>query len=143
MKLELDFSANKDCADIVLQVNCDGKKIAQSTATQAQQTVCLELPEDAQDHVLQLVMSGKNNTHTTVDSQGQPIEDVFFTIDRLEFEDLDMKEIFCQGLTCYTHSFNQPQPTILDEFYGFIGCNGTIDIKFRTPFYLWLDEHMK
>lgn len=143
MRLELDFSSNNNCPDIVLEVTCDGKKIAESPATSTKQTVCLELPEDPAEHVLQLIMRGKNNTHTTVDSEGQIVEDVFFTVDRLEFEDLDMKEIFCQGLPCYTHSFNQPQPTILDEFYGFIGCNGTVDIKFSTPFFLWLNEHME
>lgn len=143
MKIELDFSANDACADIILEILCDGRKISRSPATQHTQTVCVELSEDPQDHVLQLIMSGKNNSHTTVDAEGRIIQDVFFTVDRLEFEDLDMKEIFCQGLPCYTHSFNQPQATLLDEFYGCIGCNGTVEIKFSTPFFLWLSEHME
>lgn len=142
MKLELDFSANKDCADIVLEIYCDDKKISESSARADKQTICVELAEDPADHVLRLVMRGKNQTHTVVNDQGEIIDDVYIVIDRLEFEELDMREIFCQGQPCYTHSFNQDQPAILDEFYGFIGCNGTVDIKFSTPIFLWLNEYL-
>ena len=142
MKIELDFSASKDCQDIVLEVYCNDKKITESLARQTRQSVSLDLPDDPADHVLRLIMRGKNHTHTVVDDQGQIIEDIYFVVDRLEFEELDMKEIFCQGLPCYTHSFNQDQPAILDEFYGYIGCNGAIDIKFSTPIFLWLNEHL-
>jgi hypothetical protein len=142
MKLEIDFSANKDCADIVLEVYCDNKKISEYPAQAVKQTICIELAEHPADHVLSLIMRGKNRTHTRVDNLGQIIDDVYIVIDRLEFEELDMREIFCQGQLCYTHSFNQHQPAILDEFYGFIGCNGTVDIKFSTPIFLWLNEYL-
>ena len=141
MKLELDFSANKNCADVFLEVYCDDKAILKSPAQAVKQTVQLELLEHPADHVLRLIMHGKNHTHTVVDQQDQIVDDVYFTVDRLEFEELDMKEIFCQGQNCYTHSFNQDQPTVIDEFYGFIGCNGSIDFKFSTPFFLWLNQH--
>jgi hypothetical protein len=142
MKLEIDFLANKDCADIVLEVYCDNKKISEYPAQAVKQTIGIELAENPADHVLSLVMRGKNRTHTRVDNLGQIIDDVYIVIDRLEFEELDMREIFCQGQLCYTHSFNQDQPAILDEFYGFIGCNGTVDIKFSTPIFLWLNEYL-
>jgi hypothetical protein len=142
MNLEIDFSANKDCADIVLEVHCNNKKISEYQALAVKQTVCVELDEDPADHVLRLVMRGKNQTHTVFDDQDQITDDVFIVIDRLEFEELDMREIFCQGQLCYTHSFNQNQPAILDEFYGLIGCNGTVDIKFFTPIFLWLNEYL-
>lgn len=139
MQLELDFSANKDSADVILEIYFNDKKILQSCAQTVRQTTTLDLPEHSGDHVLRLVMSGKNHTHTVTDQHNQIIDDVYFTVDRLEFEGLDMKEIFCQGQLCYTHSFNQDQPVILDEFYGVIGCNGCVDMKFSTPFFLWLN----
>jgi hypothetical protein len=42
----------------------------------------------------------------------------------------------------YTHDFNGTQQEIQDEFYSEMGCNGTVSLKFSTPIYLWLLEHM-
>jgi hypothetical protein len=32
---------------------------------------------------------------------------------------------------------------IQDEFYGIIGCNGTVDIAFDTPISLWFIKHLR
>ena len=143
MRLELDISANNDCTDIVIEVYVDQALIFQSTAQQQQQTVTYEISEDPGDHELQLVMSGKNFTHTIVDSNGQITSDIFFTINRLEFEELDMRKLFCLGQRSrHRHSFNSTQPEFDDEFYGDIGCNGTVFIPFSTPIYLWLSNNL-
>jgi hypothetical protein len=42
----------------------------------------------------------------------------------------------------YTHNFNSTGPSTQDKFYGELGCNGTVTVKFNTPIYLWLLEHM-
>lgn len=142
MKIELDFSASKSCDDIVLEIYCNDKKISESVALPTKQTVCINLSEDPADHCLRMIMRGKTNQHTVLDSNNEIVDDVWFSVDRLEFEDLDMREIFCQGCKCYTHSFNQNQPSFVDEFYGYIGCNGTIEIKFSTPIFLWLNDYL-
>jgi hypothetical protein len=87
-------------------------------------------------------MSGKTCRHTEVNSDGEIIDDVFFSIDRLEFEGLDMREIFCQGRLCYTHDFNGSKPELQDEFYGIIGCNGKVCLEFSLPFFLWLGDYL-
>jgi hypothetical protein len=138
MHLELDILANVDCTDIMLEVYINNTNIFKTTAQQKIQTIVYDIDEDPADHELKLVMSGKNSKHTVVDTNGQITSDVFFIINRLEFEELDMKEVFCQGYKGYTHSFNSAQPEFLDEFYGIIGCNGRIEFKFSTPIYLWL-----
>jgi hypothetical protein len=142
MNLQLDFAANKNCADISLEIYFNNQQILKSTAQSDMQTVTLDLAEDAADHVLKLVMSGKNETHTTMNDQGQIIDDVYFLIHRLEFEELDMRDIFCLGLPCYTHNFNSNSAEFLDEFYGHLGCNGTVELCFSTPIFLWLDTHL-
>ena len=143
MRLELDISANNDCTDIVIEVYVDQALIFQSTAQQQQQTVTYDISEDPGDHELQLVMSGKNFTHTIVDSNGQITSDIFFTINRLEFEELDMRKLFWLGQRRrHSHSFHSTQPEFDDEFYGDIGCNGTVFIPFSTPIYLWLSNNL-
>jgi hypothetical protein len=142
MHIELDFSANTDCKDIVLEVYLDQHKLFQSTAQTIIQTVVHDIDDTPGNHELKLVMSGKNRTHTKLDSEGKILSDIFFKIDRLDFEELDMKEVFCLGrISRHRHSFNSTQPEFDDEFYGEIGCNGTVFIPFDTPIYLWLSEN--
>jgi hypothetical protein len=141
MKIELDFVANKTCQEIMLAVFCDENKIAEFAAEAGIKTVKFDISDDPADHVLRLILSGKNRRHTQIDDQGQITNDVHFSLNRIEFEDLDLREIFCQGLECYTHSFNETKPSFVDEFYGYIGCNGTIEFKFSTPVFLWLNQH--
>ena len=143
MHIELDISANNDCADIILEVYINDNKIFRSTAQTQMQTITYDLSEDPADHELKLIMSGKNLTHTTVDADGQITRDTFFTINRLEFEELDMHEVFCLGRrSWHRHSFNSTQPEFNDEFYGTLGCNGTVVIPFSTPIFLWLSENL-
>ena len=42
----------------------------------------------------------------------------------------------------YTHDFNGTSKATENKFYGELGCNGTVSLKFSTPMYLWLLEHM-
>jgi hypothetical protein len=143
MYIELDISANADCNDIILEVYVDHTKLFQSTAQTQIQTITYNLAEDSADHELKLIMSGKNRTHTTLNSEGKILSDIFFTINRLEFEELDMRELFCLGRRSrHRHNFNSSQPEFDDEFYGDIGCNGTVFMPFSTPIYLWLGNNL-
>lgn len=143
MHLELDISANANCADIVLDVYVNTTNIFQLTAQQKIQTIIYDIDESPADHELKLVMSGKTSEHTIVDDNGQITSDIFFIVNRLEFEELDMKEIFCLGRRSrHRHSFNSAEPEFDDEFYGEIGCNGTVFMPFSTPIYLWLGNNL-
>jgi len=143
MHLELDISANVDCTEIALEVYINDNKIFQTTAQKQIQTIIYDINEDSADHELKLIMSGKNRTHTTVNPEGEITSDIFYTINRLEFEELDMHEVFCLGRRSrYRHSFNSTQPEFDDEFYGNIGCNGTVFMPFSTPIYLWLADNL-
>ena len=143
MHIELDFSANETCEDLLLEVYLDQDKLFQSTAKTTIQTVIHDIDDVPGKHELKLVLSGKNRKHTTVDKEGKILTDIFFKIDRLEFEELDMKEVFCLGRRSrHRHSFNSTQPEFDDEFYGDLGCNGTVFMPFDTPIYLWLSENL-
>ena len=142
MKIEIDLRATQICPDIHLEIRFDDQCVANLTAIDTIQTVTLSLSDSAQEHVLQLVMQGKNKTHTRLDDQGQILDDVAFLIERLEFEDLDMRPIFCQGLCCYTHNGNGTLQEFLDEFYGYMGCNGRVEMRFTTPIFLWLADQV-
>jgi hypothetical protein len=140
--LELDISANADCTDIRLEVYINDTNIFQTTAQQKIQTIIYDIDESPADHELKLVMSGKTSEHTMINDNGQITSDIFFIVNRLEFEELDVKEMFCQGRrSWHKHSFNSTQSEFDDEFYGEIGCNGTVFMPFSTPIYLWLTNN--
>lgn len=143
MYFEIDVTANTVCPDIVLEVFLNEEKIYQSNNHQSVHTIAYEISEDAKDHSLKLIMNGKNRTHTKVDSEGQIVKDVYLEVTRIEFEGLDVRNNFCLGQASYVHSFNSTQPEIVDEFYGMMGCNGTVEIKFSTPIFLWLSENLE
>jgi hypothetical protein len=62
-------------------------------------------------------------------------------VSNIQFDGID-----CQYLTTtlaqYQHDFNGTGNPTIDKFYGEMGCNGTVSLKFTTPIYLWLLENM-
>jgi hypothetical protein len=93
------------------------------------------------DHCLRFVMKNKTLDDTVVDDTGNILKDARLVVSNLSFEDIELNQLVFQRAV-YTHNFNGTQDTIKDEFYGEMGCNGTVDIEFTTPIYLWLLEHM-
>jgi len=90
---------------------------------------------------IDLVMSGKTSQHTIVDQQGNITFDCAVLISAICFDDIDVTEIYCQGLPCYQHNMNGHGACITDEFYGYMGQNGTAKIEFSLPIYRWFLEH--
>jgi hypothetical protein len=93
------------------------------------------------NHSLEFVMKNKTTEHTKIDSQGNIIADACLTISNLEFDNIELKQIFIDHAV-YTHDFNGTQPETQEKFYGDMGCNGTVKLDFTTPMYMWLLENM-
>jgi hypothetical protein len=100
-----------------------------------------DIADDDGDHELRFVLKNKQSGHTQVDAEGNIVSDATVTISGVEFDGID-----CQYLTTtlaqYRHDFNSTSKPIIDEFYGELGCNGTVTLKFSTPIYIWLLENM-
>jgi hypothetical protein len=143
MLVELVFSANQVCDDIKLYVRYLDRSWIVDCTTDTQ-TISLEIPDGPmnQQHQIVLEMTGKSSAHTSIDDQGNIIKDIMFNIDSIVFDQIDVHEIFCNGKQIYTHDFNGTQQEFLDDFYGKIGCNGTVVIDFTTPIHLWFLEHI-
>ena len=59
----------------------------------------------------------------------------------IQIDDILIDQLLTNKLE-YIHDFNGSQSTVKDKFYGVMGCNGTAEFEFTTPFYLWLLENM-
>jgi len=100
-----------------------------------------EISDDDGDHELRFVLKNKQSDHTHVDAAGKIITDTTVTVNGIEFDGID-----CNYLTTvlaqYQHDFNGTGDSTTQKFYGELGCNGTVTLKFTTPIYLWLLENM-
>jgi hypothetical protein len=110
---------------------------------QGPQTVTLQIAEnDDEQHQLRLIMKNKLPEHTQVDADGNIVSDTRLIIKDLAFDNIQLRQLFVKHAR-YQHDRNgTAQQAILDEFYGEMGCNGTVSLEFNTPVYLWLLEHM-
>ena len=109
--------------------------------TQDQQvSVDLEDQDDVA-HELRLVLKNKTTAHTEVDEHGNIVADARLQVTDVAFDEIRLGHMFVEQAV-YTHDFNGHGKYSKEKFYGEMGCNGTVILKFNTPMYLWLLEHM-
>ena len=97
--------------------------------------------QDGVEHELRLVLKNKTTEHTKIDEHGNITTDARLLITDLAFDEIQLGNMFSEQAV-YTHNFNGNGGTTQDKFYSELGCNGTVSLKFATPMYLWLLEHM-
>ena len=100
-----------------------------------------EIADDDGDHELKFVLKNKQPDHTQVDAQGNIISDAVLSITDMSFDGINC-DYLISTLAKYHHDFNGSQDPVVDEFYGDMGCNGTVLLKFSTPIYIWLLENL-
>ena len=93
------------------------------------------------EHELRFVMKNKTADHTKVDETGAIVDDACLTISDLTFDDIALGYILTEKAV-YTHNFNSNSEVTQDKFFGQMGCNGTVSMKFTAPVYLWLLENL-
>ena len=100
-----------------------------------------EISDDDGDHELRFVLKNKQSDHTQVDAAGTIITDATVTVNGIEFDGIDC-DYLTTTLAEYQHDFNGTGDPTTQKFYGELGCNGTVKLKFSTPIYIWLLENM-
>jgi hypothetical protein len=103
--------------------------------------VAHEFSDEDGEHVLRITLKNKLSEHTVIDDSGEIVSDAMLTVSNISFDEIDCTQII-QDLAVYRHNFNDTGADIPDQFFGDMGCNGTIELKFATPVYLWLLENM-
>jgi hypothetical protein len=99
------------------------------------------LSDNDGEHELTFELFGKLPEYTQIDDAGSIVSDAVLGISGIEIDEIDIDQIV-QFQSVYTHDFNGTQEPVDDKFYGSMGCNGTVRLKFTTPIYLWLLENM-
>ena len=129
-------------AELGFEAWIDQRKFLDVDHVKETQPVTVELDDqDDAEHELRLVLKNKTAEHTQVDEQGNIITDARLLITDVAFDEIRLGHMFFEQAV-YTHDFNGTSKATEDKFYGELGCNGTVSLKFSTPVYLWLLEHM-
>ena len=103
--------------------------------------VAHDLDDSDGEHVLRITLKNKLPAHTKIDALEQIVSDAMITVGNIAFDEIDCTQIVSEQAV-YRHNLNGTGPDIEDRFFGDMGCNGTVEIKFTTPIYLWLLENM-
>jgi len=119
----------------------DDHKFIDTDHVSGPQTVTTEVDDADAEHELRFVLKNKTDKHTRIDESGNILADACVTINQLAFDEIELKQIFIDHAV-YSHDCNGTTDPVKDQFYGTMGCNGTVSLKFTTPIYLWLLEHM-
>jgi hypothetical protein len=99
--------------------------------------------DDEQDgeHEFRMVLKNKYPNFTVLDDADNIVSDSTLALDNFRLEDIDITQIVYDRAV-YRHDFNGSADAIDDQFFGIMGCNGTVSLQFTTPIYVWLLEVM-
>ena len=137
-----EISSSDPSAALCITVLLDGEPVFTSNSIQQPQIVEFSVPDDNEvAHVIQWQLSGKTSAHTCIDEQSNIVSDALIHIRNIAIDNLNIDQIMFENAV-YNHNFNGNGDAIDDQFFGTVGCNCTVTLKFMSPFYVWLLEHM-
>lgn len=99
------------------------------------------LSDDDGAHELRVILKNKQPAHTTIDDQGHIISDATLVVRDVMFDQVTLGQILTDQAV-YTHDYNGQQALTQQKFYGEMGCNGVMSLRFASPVYVWLLENM-
>ena len=130
-----------DTAPLGFEVWIDNQKFHDINHVTGPQKISMEIEDDEAEHELRLVMKNKTTDHTKVNESGNMTADARLRITDVAFDEISLGHMVTEQAV-YEHDFNGTDQPTKDKFYGEMGCNGTVSLKFTSPIYLWLLEHM-
>ena len=141
VEISCSIDTTDPSAPLGLEIWLDQQKLLDQPCVS--ETMCWsgQIPDDDGEHELRWILKNKTSEHTAVDEQGNILRDACVTIRDLKFDGIELGHIFVTQST-YSHDFNGTGQPTQEKFYGTMGCNGTVSLKFTTPMYLWLLENL-
>jgi hypothetical protein len=139
--ITFDVQSTSKNKTLGLEVFLDNVVVHNDESFVASKLIQIELPDDEADHSLKIILKNKTAEHTVLDTLGAIVQDASIIVDNIRFDEIEVGHNVLQ-LATYTHDCNGTDELKEHKFYGEMGCNGTVELKFTTPIYLWLLEHM-
>ena len=141
ISISFELNTSNDQAELGFEAWVDDEKFVDINHVPGQQLIKIDMSDTDGEHTLKLILKNKTAAHTKIDEQGNIMSDATLTIADLAFDEIKLGHMLTE-LATYTHHFNGTKELTEVKFYGEMGCNGTVGLKFTTPIYLWLLENM-
>jgi len=136
-----DLTSSNYTAELGFDLLLDDKVLLSIDHVKESVPVSVEIDDDESEHEFKFVMKNKTQEHTVVDADGNIVEDAVLSIANITFDEIKLGHLVVEQ-SVYHHDFNGSQASIEDKFFGDMGCNGYVSLRFTTPIYLWLLENM-
>jgi hypothetical protein len=136
-----DVSTNAPESALGLEIWIDNELVNDINPVSGPAPISLTVSDNDGEHELKFVLKNKTQDHTKVDEAGNIVQDAVVEIKNIKFDEIELGHIFYERAT-YCHNFNGTGPDTEQQFFGTLGCNGTVSLKFSTPMYLWMLENM-
>jgi hypothetical protein len=141
VKISCIINTTDPTVPLGMEIWLDDQQIFNQDWITESQTISYEFSDLDVDHELRFVMKNKTADHTKVDESGAIVKDACLVISDLAFDEIAFGQIVTEKAE-YTHDFNGTGSLTQHKFFGEIGCNGVVSLKFTTPVYIWLLENI-
>jgi hypothetical protein len=139
--IEFDVDTTDPDAQLGVKIQLDDQVIYENAHVVDAYHVCHAVDDDEGQHQLVIELFGKNDTHTVLNTAGEIVKDAMLALRDFKIAGIDATQAVTE-IAMYHHDFNGTQPAVVDKFFGDMGCNGQVRIKFTTPIGLWLLENL-
>jgi hypothetical protein len=140
-KITFSISPTDSQAKLGFETWLDDQKVIDIDHVQALTEILIPVDDSEAEHVLKLILKGKHSDHTTINEAGDILADAMLEINNFLVDGIALGQVVTEN-TVYTHNFNGTGIESQHQFFGAMGCNGTVELRFTTPIYLWLLENM-
>ena len=138
----ISFNVHSTGKPLELEVRFDSGVVFNQSIDNTGHPVKISIDDEVEgSHTLEFIMKGKTIDHTVIDDEGNILEDSELVFSDIEADKINIEELFWFQAQ-YSHDFNGNGNLTVENFYGSMGCNGTVKIDITTPFYLWLLENL-
>jgi hypothetical protein len=142
--IEISFTVEPSISpcDFLLEFLVDDQVLWSTQAPWQAHTVQITMDDSTatESHTLAFRMQGKTWQHTVLDDDAGIVEDHVVHVRDLKIEGVLIQSVF-ESQAVYSHDFNGTGCWVQDQFFGIMGCNGTLSMPFTTPIFLWLLEN--
>ena len=139
---KLTFTVHSTGKPLDLEIKLNSETVFDNTISTKPYPIEIEIDDEKEETFpVEFILKNKTTDHTVIDDDGNILEDSELVFSNIEVDEINIEELFWFQAE-YSHDFNGSGNPTTENFYGVMGCNGTVRINITTPIYLWLLENL-
>jgi len=141
IKLSLDIANPSEFHNLGIELWLDNTLFFDNNISPGTHHIIHEFESADADHILKIKLKNKTHEHTKINEAGEIVSDTLINVSNFFIDEIMIDQLVFDHAE-YVHNGNGSKTIAVHKFYGDLGCNGHVQLKFSTPVYLWLLENM-